>query len=119
MGIALGPVSRFMTRNLYALLESRNARYDVLKVSPQARVELEFWVNCLHHYSSQPIWHSPSAVKVVYSDASDTDYGGYTVEHGVHMAQGSWLPEEATQSSTWRELVAVIGVFILHCFQIA
>ena len=66
-------------------------------------MELEFWVNCLHSYNSQPIWHSPSAVRVVYSDASDTGYGGYTVEHGVHVAQGSWLPEE---------LVAVSRVLI-------
>ena len=86
MGIALGPVSRFMTRNLYALLDSRYAWCDVLKVSPQAHMELEFWVYCLHRYNSQPIWHSPSAVRVVYSDASDTGYGGYTVEHGVHVA---------------------------------
>ncbi|KAL5463210.1 hypothetical protein EMCRGX_G032089 [Ephydatia muelleri] len=110
MGIALGPVSRFMTRNLYAVLESRYAWCDVLEVSPQARAELEFWVDCLHCYNSQPIWHSPSAVRVVYSDASDTGYGGYTVEHGMHVAHGNWLPEEAVKSSTWRELVAVSRV---------
>eukprot|EP00731_Ephydatia_muelleri_P022428 Em0015g11a len=110
MGIALGPVSRFMTRNLYAVLESRYAWCDVLEVSPQARAELEFWVDCLHSYNSQPIWHSPSAVRVVYSDASDTGYGGYTVEHGMHVAHGNWLPEEAVKSSTWRELVAVSRV---------
>ena len=43
----------------------------------------------------------------MYSDASDTGYGGYTVEHGMHVANGNWLPNEALQSSTWRELVAV------------
>jgi len=37
-------------------------------------------------------------------------YGGYIVEHGMHTAQGNWLPEEAQQSSTWRELVAVYRV---------
>ena len=58
-------------------------------------------------FNSQPIWHSPAAVRCVYSDASDTGYGGYTVEHGMHVAQGHWLPDEAVQSSTWRELVAV------------
>ena len=41
MGIALGPVSRFMTRNLYAMLESRYAWCDVLEVSPHGRMELE------------------------------------------------------------------------------
>ena len=25
----------------------------------------------------------------------------------MHIAQGNWLPDEAKQSSTWRELVAV------------
>ena len=67
---------------------------------------LKFWVYCLRKYnSSQPIWHSPSAVRVVY--ASDTCYG---VEHGVHVAQRIWSPEEVRQSSTWRELVAVSSV---------
>ena len=28
------------------------------------------------------------------------------VEHGLHVAQGNWSPEEAQQRSTWRELVA-------------
>lgn len=71
-----------------------------------ARHELEFWSSsqCVAHYNAQPISVSPSAVRVVYTDASDTGYGGYTVEHGLHVAQGSWLPEEAARSSTWREL---------------
>ena len=41
------------------------------------------------------------------SNLINTGYGGYTVEHGMHIAQGNWIPEEAKQSSTWRELVAV------------
>ena len=34
----------------------------------------------------------------------------------MHVAQGSWLPDEAAQSSTWRELVAVLRVLdsIVH-----
>ena len=55
----------------------------------------------------QPIWHFPSAVRVVYSDASDTGYGGYVVEHGPCVAYGQWTTHEAHQSSTWRELTAV------------
>ena len=34
--------------------------------------------------------------------------GGYT----VHVAQGSWLSEEAAKSSTWRELMAVYRVLV-------
>ena len=88
-------------------MESRYAWCDSLELSPPVRMELEFWAGCLQKYNSQPIWHTPSAVRVVYSDASDTGYGGYTVEHGTYIAQGLWPSEEAVQSSTWRELVAV------------
>ena len=30
-----------------------------------------FWASCLLKYNVQPLWHTPSAVKVVFSDVSD------------------------------------------------
>ena len=81
-----------MTRALYLVLETRSSWCEFLAVPNEAR-ELLFWVDCLQEYNSQPIWHSPSAVRCVYSDVSDTGYGGYTVEHGMHIAQGNWLPD--------------------------
>ena len=110
MGLAVGPVTQLMTRSAYALLESRVSWWDMLEVTPGAQKELEFWRDCLVDYNSQPIWHSPSAVRVVYSDASHTGYGGYVVEHGPCSSYGQWLPGEAHQSSTWRELMAVLRV---------
>ena len=80
MSLALGPVARFMTRNLYALLEFRYAWCDSLELSPPVRMKLEFWAGCLQKYNSQPIWHTPSAVRV-YS-----------------RAQGLWSSEGAVQS---------------------
>ena len=63
-------------------------------------------------YLNQFLWkdkfkYEDLRVAMLYSDASDTGYGGYTVEHGYHMAQGLWTQDEATRSSTWRELRAV------------
>ena len=52
---------------------------------------------------------------MVYSDASSTGFGGYTVEHGNLVANGQWSAEEAVQSSTWRELRAV--KLVLKSFQ--
>ena len=79
-----------------------------MQLTPEAEVELKFWAESLVSYNAQPIWRSPGAVRVVFLDASDVGYGGgYTVQHGTHTAHGNWLPEEAQQSSTWRELVAV------------
>ena len=57
----------------------------------------------------------PSAVRVAYSDASATGYGGYMVEHGNLVANGQWSPDEARQSSTWCELRAV--KMVLKSFQ--
>ena len=110
MDLAIGPVSRFMTRSLYTLLNTGLSWWEMLEVTPEARQELEFWKACLDDYNCQPIWHSPSAVRVVYSDASDTGYGGYVVEHGPCVAYGQWTTHEAHQSSTWRELTAVLRV---------
>ena len=107
MSIAIGPVSRLMTRSLYCLLNTCQAWCDMLTVSPEAMAELKFWLHEIEKFNGQDIWPSPSAVRVVYTDASLQGYGGYTVEHGCHIAQGQWLPEEASQSSTWRELRAV------------
>ena len=91
LGLAVGPISRLMTRSLYAVLESRVAWCGLLSLSDEARKELEFWSTNILEYKAQPIWHSPSAVRVVYSDASSTGYGGYIVEHGHYTAYGQWL----------------------------
>ena len=66
-----------MTRSLCAVLESRCAWCEMLTLSAEAREELNFWSSSLEEYNSQPIWHTPSAVRVVYTDASDTGYEGY------------------------------------------
>ena len=43
MGLAIGPVCRFMTRSLYAVLESRQTWREELTLSPEAQDELKFW----------------------------------------------------------------------------
>ena len=99
-----------MTRSLYAVLESRCAWCEMLTLSSEAREELNFWSSSLGEYNSQPIWHNPSAVRVVYTDASDIGYGGYVVEHADCVSYGQWTCQEAGHSSTWRELSAVLWV---------
>ena len=107
LSIAVGPVARLMTRSLYAVLSSRTSWFQKLTISQEAKEELSFWEEYLPRLQGQNIWQSPSAVRVVYSDASGTGYAGYTVEHGSAVAHGQWSQWEADQSSTWRELRAV------------
>ena len=110
MSLALGSIARFMTRALYAVLNNRHSWCQVLEITPEALLELKFWLCNLRKYNGQNIWHSPSACRLVYSDASATGYGGYIVEHGPQIAHGQWSQEEAAQSSTWRELCGVLRV---------
>ena len=43
----------------------------------------------------------------MYSDTSETGYGGFVVEHGACISHGQWTAEQAKCSSTWSELSAV------------
>ena len=98
MGLAFGTVSRCMTWCLYAVLESKIAWCDVLTLPHEASKELEYWSRGLEGYNAQPIWHTPSAVRVVYSYASETGYGGYVVEHSTSVSYGQWTPLEAVHT---------------------
>jgi len=86
MSLGLGSVIRLMTRSLYSLLNGFHYWYESLVIPTNAREELIFWSNNLDNFNGQGIWHRPSAVRIVYSDASDKV--GHSFEHGYHMAQG-------------------------------
>ena len=115
MSIALGTVTRLMTRNLYAVLNLSTSWCQEVPLTQESLQEVEFWLSEIGRFNGHGIWPKPSAVRVVYSDASSTGYGGYMVEHGHLVASGLWSYEEARRSSTWRELKAVR--MVLESFQ--
>jgi len=100
MAPALGLVTRLMKCSLYAVLNARGSWCQSMVLSPEAKDELLFWQQQIGNFNGQGIWPSSSAVRVVYSDASSTGYGGYYVEHGSYIANGQWTEQEAQQSST-------------------
>ena len=110
MSLALGPISRLRTRALYGDINACVSWKAFLCLSEEARAELNFWQNNVAVLNGQPIWFKPGATRVVYSDASDSGYGGYSVEVGPNVAQGCWSEHESKLSSTWRELKAVYQV---------
>ena len=115
MALALGPVTRLITHSLYAVLNSKTAWCQRLVLTAEAVVELKFWFHEIEKVNSQHVWPRPSAVRVVYSDAYSTGYGGYMVEHGNLVANEQWSVDESTQSSTWYKFRAVRPV--LESFQ--
>ena len=107
MSIALGSIVRLRTRYMYSMINQRRFWNEKLELTTEAKNELEFWLGNLRALNGRPFRWSPSATRVVYSDASDSGYGGYTVELGPHVSYGQWTEKEAQHSSTWRELKAV------------
>ena len=107
MWLGLGDIGRLMTRALYRLLQSRASWYDILCLDEECMREIGFWLDNIRAYNRQSLWHSSSAVRIVFSDASDIGYSGYIVEHSCYAANGLWEDFVKTKSSTWRELVAV------------
>ena len=70
--------------------------------------ELVFWQSNLDHLNGRGIWFKSSAVRVAYSDASDTGYGGYIIDLGPQVAaQGVWSADLAKENSTMLEFLAV------------
>ena len=113
--ISMSIVSRLMTRSLFAVLNSRTSWWQKLSLTKQVKDEVGFWLARISEFNGQNIWPKPSAICIVYSNASSTGFGGYTVEHGNLMANGQWSVGEAAQSSTWWELRAVR--LVLESFQ--
>ena len=108
MSLAIGPVARLRTRALYEVINKQKFWSEKLPLSPLAHDEILFWQSSLPSFNGSPIWFSPGATRVVFSDASSTGYGGYhIVEVGPNIAHGQWSQYEASLSSTWRELKAV------------
>ena len=107
MCLALGDIARLRTRFLYFLIQSRLSWNDRITVTSEAKDELLFWLDNIDSFNGRQVWRTPSAVRVIYSDASDTGFGSYSVSHGNHIAHGQWSPTESVKSSTWRELKAV------------
>ena len=110
MFLAIGNV-RLMSRAMYAQITAQNSWYSNFRLEDSVVEELSFWQSNLDHLNGRRIWFKSSAVRVAYSDASDTGYGGYIVELGPQVAaQGVWSADLAQESSTMREILAVRNV---------
>ena len=106
MLLALGPNTRFMTRRLYALLSTRHSWCHVKSftrsctrtiISVVSSRELQWSKHLAHSISSSAglFWHQQLWQWRVY------------YRTWAQIAHGQWSSEEATQSSTWRELFGV------------
>ena len=106
--IAIGPLTRLFTRQMYSFIETRKSWYEKRLIDNLLFEELSFWLRNLENTNGFEIRQNQATSKIIYSDASNSGYGGYIVEKsGKWIAKGNFARAEIADSSTYRELLAV------------
>lgn len=107
LGNCVGNVARLMTRNIFAVIHTAETWNSSVSLTPECVDELNFWKLNVAHINGVPLWpikRKPS--KIVYSDASNSACGSFIDLEGKIFHQ-NWSDFERSQSSTFRELLAV------------
>ena len=108
MSIAIGPLTRLFTKNMHVFIESSYSWDSLRLISFDLKADLLFWRSNLSRCNGLSMTINTQVNKIVYSDASETGYGGYIVHiFDEIIAKGQFNPEEKGTSSTYRELLAV------------
>ena len=113
VALAVGPISRLLTRQMYLAIESRSAWDHTLRFSRALLEELRFWYNNIDSFNSYSLRPPPDSSTVVFADASDVAFGGFSASLDGVMASGTFTSEDLGQSSTYRELKAIY--YDLYC----
>jgi hypothetical protein len=106
--LALGPVTRIFTRNMYACIENRDHWRGRVNLTSGTLKEVRFWTQALSQWDGQAIW--PTQLKhprVLHVDASDSGWGGWQEGLQHFEAYEGFTPSEAEESSTMRELLGL------------
>jgi hypothetical protein len=104
-GNCVGDVSRLMSRNLFAVINTAPTWNSYVRLSSEALAELNFWKSNVASLNGIPIWPVRlKPLKIVYSDASGSACCSFIEDKIFHQ---NWSDFERAQSSTFRELLAV------------
>ena len=108
--IVVGNVVRLMTKHCHMNIMTRLNSDTFFKLDESVLTELNFWLENFDALNSRVLFESKTANRVVFSDASNTGCGGYVVDIRGSVCYRKWIGDEASQSSTWRELMGVLTV---------
>ena len=92
---AFDKITRLFTRHLYQFIDDHYLLYDQKSLNAEVKGELKIWLKNLDAKNGHNIKHNPTITKIIYSDASDSGYGGYILQQlGLVVAQDSFLQSE-------------------------
>ena len=80
MQLAIGPLVRLFTRNMYHEIENRTSWYEPKIISKETKAELEFWLNNINIYNGYTFKPRALTTCLVFKDASDDGYGGFILK---------------------------------------
>ena len=86
---------------MYTTIDSRSAWDSMLPISSSLMVELKFWSlknDCFNGYSIRP---PPTSSIMIFSDASDAAFGGFSSNLHITLVSDTWLADDKGQSSTY------------------
>jgi Reverse transcriptase (RNA-dependent DNA polymerase) len=98
------PLARFKLRSLHDMCSSIVGWSGCVRLTPQARRDLQWFADLLPRYNGRPIWRSPHSA-LLHCDASKLAWGA--VLNISVPARGFWTPHERRQHITFLELRAV------------
>ena len=115
-GVVFGNISRIMTRYCSISVASAQDWDSKFYLDQYCIRELYFWKTNLKRLNCRIVTDSSHRMSnyVVYSDASATGCGAHLDINGEQVCNKQWDLVERRQSSTWRELSAIL--FPLHSF---
>ena len=112
MSFVIGNVAYIMTKCLSFDINQSTSWNGHIMLSELSREQIAFWAKNISELNKRHFNFDQSCQRIVYSDASDTGYGGYVVETSFSTAHGMWASSEKENSSTWKELMAVKKVLL-------
>ena len=108
MHLAIGPLVRLFTRNMYHEIENRISWYEPKIISKETNDELEFWLNNIYIYNGYTFKPRALATCLVFTDARDGGYGGFSLKSlNKKVCSAKFENCEKQTSSTHREFIAV------------
>jgi hypothetical protein len=110
MSYVIGNVTNIMTKYLSIDILDKQSWNSAICLSKESLDQIAFWKRNLRTANLKEFTFDLSCHIIVYSDASNTGYGGYMVENPSDIAHGMWSSNESMKSSTWKELTTVKNI---------
>ena len=95
VALAVGPISRLLTRQMYLAIETRSGWDHPLHFSPSLVEELRFWRCNVDSFNGYAIRPPVASSTIVFTDASDVSFIGFSAPPSAPCGQATTSPSES------------------------